>query len=795
MRIYNTHIIFRISVVAIILILPFLFFPIILIHGKSPVKTNKFIEPDSVEKVTQLQEIIIKPKNKKYSKKNNPAVDLIRKVRNGYDQRNPERMNGYNYENYSKLTLGLADVYTYSDIKGVPITNRKKLENLIDTAIWTGKGILDLSVRETSSLRFNSNGNMKELVVGDQHDGLDKDFNDDYTGAFFSDATQEVDIYSNDIKLIRTSFVSPLSNIGPDFYKYHIEDTVYIGKDKCVELSFAPHNPETVGFNGKLFIPVDDSVKYVRRAMFRMPKAANVNFVKTLIISQNFVLDSLGKLHKELDDLVIDLQIAPYTPHLYMGRQTRRRNFSYQFPELVTPYIDKLGTKFNSEESNTQSPQFWETARQIPLSYAESNLLSKDSPFSNDKVYKWVNKAFFIVMNGYIPTAGGTKSKFDFGPINSILSHNSGTGWRIELNGMTTANLSKNIFGRGYVGYSFGNHRWNYGGEVEYSFNKKKYHTQEFPIHSIKAGYSDDVHRIDQPFGWNGSGTLTGSLSRASDKMNTYRKLAFLEYSKEWLNNLSIVVGINYNNEHDSPWVKFETSDGKSIKSFDQTIFKIRLRYAPNERIVTTHTTRQRVNHDTWTFVLDQSYGPKKFLGSRFNYVKTELGVERRFWFSSFGNLESMVRLGKVWTQVPFTELPWQPANTSYVRESGQFSLLNPMEFAMDQYALWDFTYHMNGLIFNRIPFIKKARLREMINFKGFVGHLSKRNNPEYNKNLFLFPNKNTIPMGKTPYMEISAGLENILTFLQIEYVWRLTYRDRPGIDRGGVRIGFHFDF
>lgn len=785
----------RITYTIAITLLFLLYFMPLEASGKKTTGKRIVVEVDTIEKVTNLEEIVIKPKKQKYSKKNNPAVELMRRVRSDYAERNPENLNGYSYENYSKLTVGMNNIDDVKQVKGVPVSNRKKLENLLDTGIWTGKSMLDLSVRETNSYRFNDNGTMKELVVGLHTEGIDKNFSEDYTGAFFDDATQEVDIYSNDIKLMRTSFVSPLSVIGADFYKYHIEDTVYIGTDRCVELSFAPHNAETVGFNGKLFIPVEDSVKYVRRAMMRMPKAANVNYVKELIVSQNFEIDSLGKLHKVLDDLVVDLQVAPYTPHFYLGRQSRRRNFTYTHPELVKDYTGKVGKKFQYEGYDSQNVDFWHDARQVSLTHAEKTLLGETSPFRNDKVFRWTNRALYIIMNGYIPTAKGNKSKFDLGPINSMLSHNSATGWRIQPNVMTTGNLSPNWFGRLYVAYSFGDHRWNYGAEVEYSFIKKKYHTQEFPTHSIKVGYSDDAHRVDEGMRWEGGGSLTASITRVSDKMFTYRKLATAEYTREWLNNLTLKIGFDFNREIASPWVRFEEADGSYTDAFNQGVFRVRLRYAPGEKITTTHTTRNRVNHDTWTFIFDQTYGPKGFLGSKYNYLKTELGVERRFWFSSFGNFEAMIRAGKVWSQVPFTDLTWMSSNVSYVRKTGAFSLLNPMEFALDQYALWDFTYHMNGLILNRIPFIKRARLREYINFKGFVGHLSKRNNPEFNPNLFRFPDANTSPMGKTPYMEASVGLENILTIIQVEYVWRLTYRDRPSISRGGVRIGFHFDF
>ncbi len=49
--------------------------------------------------------------------------------------------------------------------------------------------------------------------------------------------------------------------------------------------------------------------------------------------------------------------------------------------------------------------------------------------------------------------------------------------------------------------------------------------------------------------------------------------------------------------------------------------------------------------------------------------------------------------------------------------------------------------------------------------------------------------------MGKTPYVEAGVGIENIFKVLRLDYVWRLTYRDSPGIDKSGLRISLHMTF
>ena len=44
--------------------------------------------------------------------------------------------------------------------------------------------------------------------------------------------------------------------------------------------------------------------------------------------------------------------------------------------------------------------------------------------------------------------------------------------------------------------------------------------------------------------------------------------------------------------------------------------------------------------------------------------------------------------------------------------------------------------------------------------------------------------------------MEMSAGLDNILRCLRVEYVWRLNYRHESyPIDRSGVRVALHVNF
>jgi len=276
----------------------------------------------------------------------------------------------------------------------------------------------------------------------------------------------------------------------------------------------------------------------------------------------------------------------------------------------------------------------------------------------------------------------------------------------------------------------------------------------------------------------------------------TYRRLAKLGYILELPNNFSVEASLNHETQYATRWLPFTFADGRSDASYRQASACLTLRWAPGEKFVQGRTQRLPLNMDAWVLQLSHEYGPKGMLGADFTLNRTELSVRKRLWLSAFGYTDIVLKMGKVWSSVYYPALMWPNANLSYTIQPESYSLMNPMEFANDQYAALDFTYFGNGILFNRVPLLKKLKIREAVTFKGLIGSLSDKNNPEKNNNIYRFPvDSKSRPMGKTPYMEVGVGIDNILTFLRVDYVWRLTYRDAPDIDKSGVRISLHFSF
>ena len=286
------------------------------------------------------------------------------------------------------------------------------------------------------------------------------------------------------------------------------------------------------------------------------------------------------------------------------------------------------------------------------------------------------------------------------------------------------------------------------------------------------------------------------ALKRKTDDKINYLRTSEIEYKIETKGGFSVSAGFQHNIHEASRFLPFENGYGDVFKRYTEAGFNVTLRYAPGEKFYQTRSYRIPINLDAPVLSLTQTYVPKGFMGSKFEINKTEIGVQKRFWFSAFGYTDIIVKAAKLWSKVSYPDLLLPNANLSYTIQPESYTLLNAMEFANDQYLSWDFTYWANGAILNRIPLVRYLKLREVFSFRGLYGKLSDKNNPEMNNDLYRFPlDAHCRTMDKKPYMEIGVGLDNIFTFLRVDYVWRLTYRHNPGVDRSGVRIQLHFTF
>ena len=743
---------------------------------------------------TELDEVIIR--KQKYTKKNNPAVEFARKLRRNAGLSDPKRNDYYSFDRYDRSAMGICDFDTTSSnrlMRSMPF-----LTEHVDSSEIDGKPVLKLLEKERSSSVFyrKSPESEKTVIHGTRANGIDEFIEQENTQTILDELLREVDLYSSNITLLRNSFVSPLSPLAPDFYRFYLVDSAAVippDDAKHIALAFYPRNKASFGFKGHIYVAKDDSTMAVRRLDMEVDDGINLNYIKSLKISQDFVKAPDGSRLKLSDDLVSTLNILPNTPDIYLSRKINFSGHSFSRPDSADVIFGRIGSEYIEPSADRRDSIFWESVRTIALPQGESRVELLMKRLRAKPLFYWGEQVLKVLERGYIPTS--SKSRFDYGPVNTTVSYNSLEGIRLRAGGFTTANLSPRLFARGYVAYGCRDRKWKYEIEGEYSFTDKKYHPAEFPVHSVRLMHRYDVDRLGSHYLYTNADNFVLSLSRMSDNRFTYRRETEGTYTLELNNNFSVEAKVSHVREEASPFVRFRNGYGYDFTHYNETALSVKLRYAPGERFFQARSMRIPINHDAPVIELSHTWAPEA-VGSAFTVNRTELSLSKDFRLSVLGLLRTFVSGGHIWSATPFPELFIPNANLSYTIQPRSFALMNPMEFINSSYASWHISWHLRGALFNLVPGLKTLHLREIVGFSGLYGSLSDKCNPAHNKSLFAFPEDAAVRKMNKPYMEISAGLDNILTILRIDYVWRLTYRDVPyAIDRSGVRVALHFTF
>ena len=749
-----------------------------------------------------LDEVTVKPKRERYRRRDNPAVEFVRRVIESRDANDPKAHDFYSYDHYEKILFAKND-YTFK-----PKADGKKgrfdfLQEFVDT-LDAGTTILPVSEKEKMETVYfrKSPQSEKRVVKGYKSSGIDEIFSSDGVHQFLGEVFREVNIFQNNIPLFLQRFVSPLSTIGPSYYKYYLLDTLTVGGRRCADLSFVPFNSETFGFTGHLYVTLD-STYFVQKAVLSVPRKINLNFVSRMAIEQEFTRTADGTRLPVKDDIQVNFKLTENSKGLYARRLNVYTRHSFEEPATKEAQVFRQApASVTLDDAYRQTEDFWEEHRPAEAVRRNPNSMEKLMERLNSvRAYRWGKEIFSSIVAGYVPTHRNRElSKFDFGPVNSIVNHNTLEGMRFRVGGATTTALSRRWSFDGYMAYGVKDRKVKYDALAEYSFNDRKEFRKEFPVHSLRFEYMYDINKLGQNYMYTSKDNMMLMIRRKKDRNISYLRQAELTYTREHYNGLSYNAIVRNRREYATPYAVFErfAPDGaaRPIGHYDMTQLEVGIRYAYKEKFYQTRNLRVPITFDAWIVNANHVMAKKDFLGSDYDYQRTEVGLQKRFWFSAFGYLDVIAKAGKVWSKVPYPLLLLPNANLTYTIQKESYTNMNALEFINDEYASWDITYYMNGNLLNRLPLIRKLKWREVFCFRGLWGHLTDKNNPmkHPSEGLFRFP-ADTRTMERTPYMEASVGIENIFKFLRIDYVWRMTYRDNPGIQRRGVRMTMSLSF
>ena len=748
----------------------------------------------------RLNEVTIKAKRGKYSRKNNPAVELMKRVIAAKKRTDLSNHDYYQFNKYQKLTFAINDI-SPAQLENEKTQKKQWLINQIEVCQYNNKLILPLSVDETvtQNLFRKDPKNEKTIVLGQNTTGVnDLIQTGDVLNTVIKDVFTDVDIYDDQIRLLQYPFTSPIGKDAIDFYRFYIVDTLYVDNDECYHLQFVPNNQQDFGFRGELWV-LTDTTLHVKKCKLTLPKKTDVNFTDNLSILQEYTKLPNGEWALTTDDMIVEMSVAKFMTKFIVIRTTRMSNYAFnKIPDRE--FKGKAKIKYDPN-SKMRDDDFWATNRMVHLTNGESSMSSFTTGLSNTKGFKYILFGLKALIENFVET--GKKSYVDIGPINTMISTNFIDGLRTRLSAQTTANLSPHFFLSGYYARGWKSHKDYYKGQLTYSFNKKEYMPWEFPKRTITFTSTYDVCSPSDKFmPTDKDNVFTAFKWTEVDKMMFYNRqeLAF-EYEQYWGLKTTVKLKTEENEACGSLYFKpLATYGGASVNRIRTTEASFQLRYSPGETYVNTKQRRLRVNFDPPVFTISHTVGVKGVLGGDYDYNLTEASIYKRFWLNSWGKLDVSVKGGVQWNKVPFPLLIMPAANLSYIVEDETFNLINNMEFLNDRYASLDVSWDLNGKLFNRIPLIKKLKWREWLGIRCLWGTLTDKNNPTLERNavdpvLMQFPEGSYIMDPKRPYIELVAGIHNIFKLLHVEYIHRLNYNNLPTATKNGVRIMIRLTF
>ncbi|MDR1562601.1 MAG: DUF5686 family protein [Dysgonamonadaceae bacterium] len=774
---------------------------VVLFSGIEPVFAQKKMDSGYVlDTVMEMETVTVLPKKLRYSRRNNPAVDIIKKVIENKKRNSIQTIDRYKVNVYEKLVFSVD--YSEKDplLRYMPVIAAHS-----DTSELTGNRIINISIREMLADCYYRRQPHTErtLVRSIRHEGFDRTFDVDETlTQNIQEILREVDITDDDIPLMLNRFVSPLSSLlAVEYYHFFLSDTTQIEGDTCVCIAFVPSNPQSYGFIGHLYIVLDGSYA-VRKVVMNTSRNINLNWVDRVRIGQTFIRLPGGDLAPRESQVLVSFHPMKGAPKLYANKC--RHYGGYDFDPSVSDSVFNLPASIvRMSDSELQDTIFWQTNRPVPLTDKEAKISNLMSDMKSYSLFSIGLKAMEIVTLDYVPAHGDSRRRlFDFGPVHATIARNAVEGFRIRAGGTTTALLHRHLFAGGFAAYGLTDRRWKYQGRLTWSFDSKKYHENEFPVNKMVLLYEYDIHVPGHDFSTAEDNLFAIQAGNRHTAMQ-YVQRTEIQYSKEWLNNLSVSFAARYKRISPAGTLRFRRyvseTELESVSRITTPEVFAAIRFAPGEKPYNSRAGRSsafNLSRDAIIFRLSHTVGFRGILGGDYEAHRTEASIEKRIWISSFGHIDALLRGGKEWGRVPFPLLILPAANNTIIINHGQFAMMYPLEFISDRYTSFFMTYYMKGLILNRIPLVNKLKLREVISLSGMYGSLSDRNNPSRQPlGLYELPLETRF-FGSKPYMEASVGLENIFRILRVDYFRRLNYLDSPlGVKRHGVRIAFRFSF
>ena len=731
---------------------------------------------------TTLKEVVIY--TGKTSKKNNPAIDILRKIWERRRKNGLKMFKQYEYDKYEKVEFDLNTIDS-AFMSSKVFKGMEFIFDQIDTSSISGKTYLPIFINETLSEVYGDNQDKKykEITKANKNSGFGSG---DGVNTFIKDLYADFDIYDNYLKFFDKDFVSPLSRTGINVYNYVLNDSMFIDNKWCYNIVYYPRRKNELTFKGDFW--VNDTTFAIKKINLEASKSANINWVKEIYIEQEYdvVNDSVFLLTRDYMMSDFSFSKKEESKGVYGKRTTLTKNHKFDIKKESKFYKEEVNFYDNSVFN--KSDEYWAENRFEELNKNEAGIYKMLDTLKEVPRFKRIYNLASILGSGYVEIP---KLKMDYGPIFSTFGYNDVEGQRIRAGGRTYFGPNDTWRIQGYTAYGFKDDKFKYGISGKWMVDKKNRII-------LSAGNRRDVEQIGVSLTTSNDvlgRSFASSALFASGVNNqlTSVNLTTLGFEIEPIKNFTFQTNFSYrtlksaSNEFSLDYYTDETQT-TTKSQVKQSEINLVAEFTPKRRTVGYGVERMEVDNNYARIFLSYSQGFKGVLNSDFDYQKLQFYYRQPVLVGGFGRLFTTFETGKIFGEVPLGLMGVIPGNQSWFVIENTYNLLDYYDFVADEYASLHFEHHFNGRLFSRVPYLRKLNLREIVGIKGVYGRVSEANKALNASGLtYIAP--------EDIYWEYHAGVGNIFKVLRIDFAWRGSYLEMPDARKFAIRASFGFYF
>jgi hypothetical protein len=730
----------------------------------------------------ELQEVVLY--SGKTSKKNNPAIDILRKIWERRRKNGLKMFKQYEYDKYEKVEFDMNSIDS-AFMKNKLFKGMEFIFKHVDTSSVTGKTYLPIFINEALSNVYgdNTKNSKKEITKANRNSGFS---NNQQVIAFIKDLYTEYDIYDNYLKFFDKDFVSPLSRTGINVYNYVLADSTYIENKWCYNIVFYPRRKAELTFKGNFW--VNDTTFAIKKISMAASKNANINWVKDIYIEQEFdVLNDSVFLLKR-DHMMSDFAISKKeeSKGVYGKRTTLFRDYKFDIKKPDDFYTKEVN--LYDEEVHHRSDDYWDENRFESLNKDERGVYKMLDTLKTVPKFKRLYSLVATLGSGYYQMGN-----FDYGPIFSTFGYNDVEGIRLRTGGRTYFGQNDPWRIEGYTAYGFKDDKFKYGISGKWMVDKKNRlilaggNRRDIEQIGVSLTATNDVlgrsFASSALFASGDNSKLTAiNFSTFSAEIEPVKNLMFRgSFNYRTLRSASPTFSMDYFKDPDDP------SKG-TIGAIKQYEFGFHIDYTPGRRTIGYGVERSDVDLNYTRLFLNYSQGIKDLFNSDFDYQKVQFYYRQPVLVGGFGRLFATLEAGKIFGNVPLGLMGIVPGNQSYFIIENTYNLMNYYEFVADEYVSLHFEHNFNGRLFSRIPGLRSLNLREIVGIKGVYGTVSE-GNVKLNASNIIYRAPEDV------YWEYHAGIGNIFKVFRLDFAWRGSYLNLPDANKFAIKgsFGFHF--